>query len=99
MQTITADANISRQKAMYEAKSEAEKGAFESKLLEPNNKHHEEVDRLKVDHKSNLRDLIRRHAEDALSRKQQVKEFEDALSNVLVSSLLTLRLPTVSRVE
>ena len=73
---------------MYEAnldKSKAEKGAIESKLLESNNKHREEVDRLKVDHKSNLRDLIRRHAEDALSRKQQVKEFEDALSNVLVS--------------
>ena len=66
---ITADANISRQKATHEAKSEAEKGAIESKLLEPNNKHREEVDRLKVDHKSNLRDLIRRHAEDALARK------------------------------
>ena len=61
VQKITADAKASRKKAMYEAKlakSEAEKGAIESELLESNNKHREEVDRLKVEHKSQLRDLI-----------------------------------------
>ena len=44
VQTITADATSSRQKAMYEAKlakSKAEKGEIESKFLVCNNKHRE----------------------------------------------------------
>ena len=78
VQKITLEAKASRQKAMYKAKlatSQAEKDALESNMLQSNKEHREEVDRLKVEHKSQLRDLIRRHAEDALSRKQQVKEF------------------------
>ena len=79
VQKITLEAKASRQKAMYEAKlatSQAKKDALESNMLQSNKEHREEVDRLKVEHKSQLRDLIRRHAEDALSRKQQVKEFD-----------------------
>ena len=36
---------------------------------------------MQVGHKSKMRDLIKRHAEDALSRKQQVKELKSALNN------------------
>ena len=51
------------------AKSHAEKRVIKSKLLPSKIDHREEVDQLKVEHKSKLRDLIKRHAKDALARK------------------------------
>ena len=69
---------------MYEAKlakSQAKKDLVEVQMLQSNIKHREEVDRLKVENKNKLRDLIRRHAEEALLQKQQVKGLKFAPNN------------------